>query len=162
MRALGLAVDMPQRNRPALRAVLLEDPHPAGKRPTLADISVVVTFEVPTADEDRATQMKGFAETVSARIRTLAPDIVVVRRADRPQRASNQDGPRIRLMATGAVAAAARLQIPRTTIRTGQECGAAYGHNKEKVDADAASLVGDGTLKEAAAAALAGLIADRG
>src|SRR3954465_11776413 len=60
MRALGLAVDMPQRNRPAMRAVLLEDPHPAGRRPTLADISVVVTFEVPTADEDRATQLKGF------------------------------------------------------------------------------------------------------
>jgi hypothetical protein len=161
MRALGLVVDMPKKNRPALRAVVLEDPHAAGTTPSLGDIKVVDTFEVPTADVERATQMKDFAETVSARIRTLAPDIVVVRRADRPKQASNQEGPRIRLMGTGAVAAAARLQVPKTSIRTGQECGAAYGHNKEKVDADAETLVGDGTLKEAAAAALAGLIADR-
>jgi hypothetical protein len=160
MLAMGLAIDMPVRNRPALRAVLLSDPHPADTTPSLAEITVVTTFEVPTADEDRATQLKDLAETTSARIRSLEPDIVVVRMADRPPHASNKEGPRIRLMATGAVAAAARLLIPRTSIRDGGECGEAYGANKSKVDADASTLV-DGRLKEAAAAALAGLVADR-
>jgi hypothetical protein len=160
MLAMGLAIDMPARNRPALRAVLLRDPHPPGTTPSLAEVTVVETFEVPTADEDRAKQLKDLAETASARIRTLAPDIVVIRRADWSRLSSNQEGPRIRLMATGAVAAAARLLIPRTTIRDGRECGVAYGANKEKVDEDASPLVIP-RLREAAAAALAGLIADR-
>jgi hypothetical protein len=105
--------------------------------------------------------LKELAETVSARIRTLGPDIVVVRRADTPPRASNGEGPRVRLLATGAVAAAARMLVPRTVIRDGKECGAAYGANKAAVDADAATLI-SGKLAEAAAAALSGLIADRG
>jgi len=155
-----MAVDMPARNRPALRAVLLRDPHPAGTTPSLADVTIVEIFEVPTADEDRAKQLKDLAETVSARIRTLNPDIVVIRRADLPPRSSNKEGPRIRLMATGAVAAAARILVPQTVIRDGKECGAAYGANKQKVDADASTLVND-RLRDAAAAALAGLIADR-
>src|SRR5690242_3155256 len=74
MRALGLVVDMPRPNRPALRAVLLEDSLPANTTPTLTDIQVVTTFEVPTDDDERATQLKDLAETASARIRTLQPD----------------------------------------------------------------------------------------
>jgi len=159
--ALGIAIDMPARNRPALRAVLLQDPQPADTPPSLADVTLVESFEVPTADEDRAKQLKDLAETVSARIRTLKPDIVVIRRADVPPRSSNKEGPRIRLMATGAVAAAARILVARTVIRDGKECGTAYGANKEKVDADASTLVNE-RLREAAAAALAGLVADRG
>ena len=160
MLALGLTIDMAATNRPALRAVLLGDPHPASITPSLADLTVVTTFELPTVDEDRAKQLKDLAETVSARIRTLNPDIVVVRRADRPPRPSNKEGPRIRLMATGAIAAAARSLVPRTSIRDGSQCGRAYGANKAKVDADASTLVEE-RLQEAAAAALAGLISDR-
>ncbi len=158
--AMGLAIDMPARNRPALRAVLLSDPHPPGTTPLLADVTVVETFELPTADDDRATQLRDLAETASARIRTLSPDMVVIRRADWSNRTGKQEGPRIRLMATGAVAAAARLLVVRTTIRDGKECGEAYGANKETVNADASTLVNN-RLREAAAAALAGLIADR-
>jgi hypothetical protein len=157
---MGLAIDMPAKNRPALRAVLLSDPHPPGTRPSLADVTLVETFEVPTVEEDRATQLRDLAETASARIRTLSPDIVVVRRADWSKWSGSQEGPKIRLMATGAVAAAARLLVPRTTIRDGQQCGDAYGANKETVDADAATLV-NARLREAAAAALAGIVADR-
>jgi hypothetical protein len=160
MLALGLTVDIPARNRPALRAVLLSDPHPADITLSLADVTVVTTFELPTADEDRAKQLKDLAETVSARIRTLKPAIVVVRRADWTRQASNQEGPRIRLMATGAIAAAARSLVPRTSIRDGRQCGEAYGASKPEVDADASTLVHE-RLKEAAAAALAGLVADR-
>jgi hypothetical protein len=160
MRALGLAVELPKAGRPALRAVLLEDGLPPTAVPTLADISVAETFEVPTSDDDRAVQLMDLAEAVSGRIRTLHPDLVVVRRADQPPRASNAEGPRVRLLATGAVTAAARLLVVRTTLRTGKECGAAYGGGKNSVDTDAATLVG-GTLVAAAAAALSGLVADR-
>jgi hypothetical protein len=141
---------------------LLRDPHPSATTPSLAEVAVEDTFEVPTAaSEDRATQLKDLAETASARIRTLRPEIVVIRRADWSRMPNNQDGPRIRLMATGAVAAAARLLVPQTTIRDGKECGVAYGANKEEVDKDASTLV-SARLREAAAAALSGLIADRG
>jgi hypothetical protein len=160
VRALGLTIDMPARNRPALRAVLLSDQLTAAVTPALADVTVVTTFELPTADEDRAKQLRDIAETVSARIRTLEPDIVVVRRADQSPRASNQEGPRIRLMATGAVAAAARLLVPRTSIRDGKQCGEVCGTSKASIDADASTLVPE-RLQEAAAAALSGLRANR-
>jgi hypothetical protein len=161
MRALGLAVDLPNPNRPALRAVLLEDSLGAGNAPSLADINVVDEFDIPTVDDSRATQLMDLAEAISGRIRTLKPDIIVVRRADQPPRASNTEGPRIRLLATGAVTAAARLLVVRTTLRTGKECGSAYGGKKDEVDTDARSLVTSASRVPAAAAALAGLTADR-
>ena len=160
MRALGLAVELPSPNRPSLRAVLLEDALPATSIPTLADIAVVDLFEVTTPDEGRALQLMDLAEAASGRIRSLIPDIVVVRRADMPPRPSNADGPRVRLLATGAVTAAARILVVKTTLRTGKECGAAYGAKKNDVDVDAATLV-DRKMVAAAAAALCGLVADR-
>jgi hypothetical protein len=160
MRALGLAVELPKTNRPSLRAVLLEDSLRAGDVPTLADMSLVEVFEVPTADEDRATQLADLAEALSGRIRTLKPDLVVVRRADIPPKASNTEGPRVRLLGTGAVTAAARLLVVQTSLRTGKECGAAYGGGKANVDTDAETLVAK-TYVAAAAAAMAGLVADR-
>lgn len=162
MLALGLTVDLPSRGRPALRAVLLGDNHPQSATPTLPDISLVGTFDVPTIEEDWATQLKDIAEAVTARMQTLRPDIVVVRRADQGRQASNGDGPRIRLLATGAVTAAARILVPRTTLRTGKECGSAYGGSKEDVDGAAQTLVSAARQVPAAAAAIAGLFADRG
>jgi hypothetical protein len=151
---------MPTPKRPTLRAVLLDDGLPSTSPPVLTNMVVVDSFEVPTQDHDRAEQLMDLAEAVSGRIRSLKPDIVVVRRADMPPRASNTDGPRIRLLATGAVTSAARSLVVKTTLRTGKECGAAYGGNKDGVDADAATLVAT-NLVAAAAAALCGLIADR-
>ena len=160
MRALGIAVDMSAQKRPTVRAVLLEDSLHVSERPQLADISVVTTFEVPSSSEDLATQLKELAEAVSGRVRSLEPNIVVVRRADKPPRATNQDGPRFRLMAEGAVAAAARGLVARTVVRTGQECGSAYGSRKAAVDSDGQQLA-SGKLAPAASAALSGLVADR-
>jgi len=161
MRALGLAIDLPSPNRPALRAVLLEDSLTPSDIPALSDIAVAEVFDVTTVDEDRATQLKDLAEAVSGRITTLKPDIVVVRRADRPPRPSNNEGPRVALLAVGAIAAAARIHVVRTCIRDGKDCGAAYGGGKSGVDADAATLVSPERRAKAAAAALAGLVADR-
>jgi len=109
--------------------------------PHQGSISVVATFDIPTIEESRATQLMDLAEALSGRIRTLKPDLVVVRRADQPPKANNAEGPRVRLLATGAVTAAARILVVRTTLRTGKECGAAYGGKKSDVDNDAATLV---------------------
>ncbi|TPG17164.1 hypothetical protein EAH86_10400 [Pedococcus bigeumensis] len=152
---------MPQKGRPALRAVLLEDALPVSLTPAAADITVVDSFEVPTMPGDIASQVAELSQAVTGRIQSLDPQIVVVRRADMPQRPSNADGPRWRLMATGAVAATARLLVPHTVVRTGRECGAAHGTRKEDVDAEALALVGKQSLVEAAAAALSGLVHDR-
>jgi hypothetical protein len=160
MRALGLAVELPSPNRPTLRAVVLSDANPPGSPPSLADISVEEFFEVTTAETVIEVQLRDMSEAISGRIRGLDVDLVVVRRADMPPKSSNADGPRKRLLGTGAVTAAARLLVDRTRLRNGKECGAAYGSNKEGVDADAKTLV-PAKFVSAAAAALAGLHADR-
>jgi hypothetical protein len=87
--------------------------------------------------------------------------LVVIRRADPPPRPNNKDGPRFRLLASGAVTAAARLLVTNTTVRTGKECADAYGSSKESLDTDAKTLVTKDAHVEAAAAALSGLVANR-
>ncbi|WP_284753185.1 hypothetical protein [Arthrobacter sp. efr-133-R2A-120] len=118
-------------------------------------------FEVAVTSVDLAEQLKELSVAVTGRLESLRPDIVVVRRADRPPKASNQDGPRFRLMSEGAIAAAARTLVVKTRVRTGKECGAAYGAKKADVEVDAAAFVGKRQLLPAAAAALCGLLADR-
>ncbi len=157
MRVLGLAVDIPASRRPALRAVLLEVQLPADGVPPLTGVTVATTFEVPSVKEDLATQLHELSSAVTARVQTLMPDVVVVRRADvSPRGASGRnEGPRLRLLAEGAIIAAARALVVVTHVRTGRECRLAYGARKEEVEADAATLV-PRALVPAAAAALSG------
>ena len=129
--------------------------------PTTDDVVVKDTFDVPSSDEDIATQLKELSDALRGRIRTLDPDTVVVRRADIPPRPTNQEGPRIRLMAEGAIIASARSLVEQTIVRTGKECGAAYGTTKSEVDASAAGLLATTKQIPAAAAALSGLMGDR-
>jgi hypothetical protein len=161
MLALGLTVDLPTPKRPVLRAVLLSDPYDGSQTPSLGEISTSEVFDVPAFDEDWAIFCRDFAETVSGRTRTLKPDIVVVRRADIGKTASNRDGPRIRLVATGAVTAAARILVQKTHLRTGAACGQVCGKSKPDLDAEAGTLVSKAAQVPAAAAALSGLLADR-
>ncbi|SEQ78857.1 hypothetical protein SAMN05444745_1116 [Arthrobacter sp. OV608] len=161
MRALGLCIDIPASKKPTVRAVVLQDSLPADQVPTLSDVIPADCFEVVSTSSDLAGQLKELSAAITGRIESLRPDIVVVRRADRPPKASNQDGPRFRLMSEGAVAAAARMLVGKTTIRTGKECGRAYGTSKSDVEVDAATLVAKRQLFPAAAAALCGLVADR-
>jgi hypothetical protein len=161
MRALGLCVDIPASKKPTLRAVLLEDSLSENQVPSISDVTCVDCFEVAATSGDLAGQLKELSAAITGRIESLKPDLVVVRRADRSPRASNQDGPRFRLMSEGAVAAAARMLVNKTRIRTGKECGSAYGTSKADVEVDAANLVTKRQLLPAAAAALCGLVADR-
>jgi len=128
---------------------------------TSADIRMVTEFEVSTMSDELPNQLAEVSRAVTGRIQSLEPEFVVVRRADMPPRASNADGPRVRLLMTGAVVAASRLLIDRTRLRTGRECGSAYGKDKATVDEAAGHLVSNRRLVEAAAAALSGLVADR-
>ena len=74
---------------------------------------------------------------------------------------SNLDGPRIRLVASGAVTAAAKILVPKTYSLTGKACADAYGKPKEQLDQDAARFPSKTARVSAAAAALTGLLTDR-
>ncbi|MFF2389383.1 hypothetical protein [Agromyces sp. NPDC058104] len=149
MRVLGLAVDY--NKRPTLRAVLLD------RSEADQSIHLETKFEVPASDgDDLATQLNELATAISARVSSLKPDAVILRRADRPARPSNQDGPRFRLMAEGAVVSAVRAIVQDTFVRNGKECGQAFGADKAGVDAAAAKHV-TAAMVPACAAALSGL-----
>jgi hypothetical protein len=144
MLSLGLAVDHDK--RPTLRAVLLF-------RDNQGTIVVQDKFEVPAAaDIDLASQLKDLSNAVTARTSSWKPDAVVVRRADRPAHATNTDGPRFRLMAEGAITAAAKILVDQTYVRTGKDCGASIGTSKSEIDREAASLVSSRLVPACAAA----------
>ena len=152
MRVAGLAVDVPAPNRPATRVVVIDSSDPS---------RVMASDTFSGDDVELAIQLHDAAEAVRSRLQGLQVDRVVVRRADRPPRASNLEGPRLRLLTEGAVTAAARSVIVHTTIGTGKDTGAWHGTNKSTVDAAAAAILTAAGLSdaylEAAAAALAGL-----
>ncbi|MHB1775721.1 MAG: hypothetical protein ACYCU7_07020 [Acidimicrobiales bacterium] len=122
---------------------------------------VIASDTFPGDDAELAVQLHDAAEAVKSRLQGLEVDRVVVRRADRPPRPSNQEGPRLRLLTEGAVTAAARNVVVDTRIGTGKDTGSWHGTSKATVDAAAAAVLASSGLPdsylEAAAAALAGL-----
>lgn len=162
MRVLGLTVDMPNPGRPVVRAVVLEDALEASHRPALTDVSLIDEFDLKTAESAWARIAIQYFQDVSGRVSTLAPDVVVVRRADLFTKGRLGDGPRLRLVVEGAITAAAATHVASTHLRTGEECARRCGMAKATMDADGRSLVSTRTREEAAGAALCGLIGDRG
>jgi hypothetical protein len=119
--------------------------------PTLADVALRDAFEFNTTEADWAGMCDQFAEDVSARVSSLQPDVVVVRQADFSQNGRVGDGPRLRLVVEGAIAAAAIKHIANTVLRRGKGCANVYpGKSKDKMDADGRSLVDKAALAEAA------------
>lgn len=147
-------------NRTTVAVVVLNDNALPGDPFDRSSTTVEGSFEIKADQIDRAVQLGDAAKNVSGRLRSLQPDVVVVRRADRPVRASNQEGPRLRLLMEGAITGAAHEVIANTLIRNGKDCGAAYGVPKDALDAEASTLHG-GKFKEATAAALSGLAQGR-
>lgn len=156
---MGLAVSV-NGNRATVAAVLLNDGAPPGDPFDRSNITVEDSFEIKADQMDRAVQLGDAAKNISGRLRSLQPDVVVVRRADRPLKPSNQEGPRLRLLMEGAITAAAHEVIANTRIRNGKDCGAAYQATKDLLDREA-SVVHGGKFKEATAAALSGLAEGR-
>jgi hypothetical protein len=146
-----MAVDVPSPGRPATRLVILDD---------ASGIPTVETSQSFTSDDtDLATQLHDMAEAVRSRLQGLDVGRVVVRRADRPPRPNNADGPRLRLLMEGAVVSAARSVVVDTRTGTGKDTGAWFGSNKAGVDGRAQQILTAhglaATLLEATSAALA-------
>lgn len=150
---MGVAVKMATKGVPTVRVVVVDGP--AGSA------SVVDAFDVSAPQDEFAGTLAEVSEAIASRARGLGVDRAVVRRADKSQRPSNQEGPRLRLLTEGAVAAALRAQVPATVIRDGVRAGALFGAGRDAMDAEAQALLSaaghKATFQEAGGAALAGL-----
>lgn len=150
MRSVGVAVHMASRRRPTARVVVLD-----GSWGAAAEIG---QFELTSNKDDFATVLHELASALTSHLSGLGANRVVIRRADLPPRASNAEGPRLRLLAEGALAGAARAAVRDVLILAGKELGqrSAAG-SKEALDQEAAQQAPN-SPNEAAAAALSGLI----
>src|SRR3954453_6018343 len=110
MRVAGLAVKMLTGHRPAVRFVVLDS--------SSSPATVEACEEFTSDDVDLPTQLFEISKAVGSRLKGLQGEGAVVRRADTPPRANNQDGPRLRLLAEGAAASATRAEVVDTRIGT--------------------------------------------
>ena len=150
MRCVGICVRLPRRGRPTAEAVVLdgcwEAPTPHAQ------------FELTSAKDDLPTLLHDLAAGLVSQLAGLNVDRVAIRRADQPARASNREGPRIRLLAEGALASAARSKVRDVLLRSGRDLAArSPAGTKAQLDAYATRSA-PGTPTEAAAAALSGLV----
>ena len=149
VRVIGLCVRMAKKGRPAAHAVVVEGTFDA---PVHID-----QFELSSMEHEVATQLRDLASGLRSRIAGLKPDRVVIRRADLARVASNKEGPRLRLLAEGALAAGARDEISDVVVLTGRDLGVRAAVSKGDLDTAAAHKL-PGLPPEAAAAALVGLV----
>jgi hypothetical protein len=123
--------------------------------------AIEVVADFPADDAGMPVLLHDAAEAVRSRLDGLQVDRVVVRRADRPPRASNADGPKYRLLMEGALTSAARSVVVDTRLGTGKDTGTWFRSNKAGIDAAANSMLKAASLHdrylEATSAALAGL-----
>jgi hypothetical protein len=152
MRALGIAVEMKPKDL-RLRAVLVDD---ANGQP-----AVETSFERSGLGADLASSLRDTAKAMATKVKTLAPDAVVIRRADNSPRASRLDAPKIRLLMEGAVTAAVCAECASTFVVTGAELAAWTSLDKKVLDAQGKALATTAGLAqgftEAAATASAAL-----
>lgn len=159
MRVLGLAVDVPPSKKLTVRAVLLTA-DPAALVPRAVDgIDWFEDFTTVVTESGLAAQLKEVGDAVRGRVQSLRPDRIVIRRADRPPRPNNHDGPRFRLLAEGALTVVSRTEVLDTRLQTGKDCASDFGTSKDILDECARELLAGRTVSliGAAAAALAGL-----
>ena len=140
---------MASKGRPAAHVVLLDGAWGA--------VTEGPSIELTSNKDDLATILHDLGSGLTSYLSGANADRVVVRRADQAKVASNREGPRLRLLAEGALVGAARSQVNDVLVLSGKEladrCRAA---SKADLDSAAASQA-PGSAKEAAAAALSGL-----
>lgn len=142
----GIAVEIPTRGRPTARMVTVDDSTGAP--------SIVASDEFTSDSVDVPKQLHDAAEAVRSRLVGTEVERVVIRRADRPPRPSNNEGPKLRLLMEGAVISAARSVVVRTVVGTGKDLGSWSGTNKATASASATALCSAGGLKPAFAEAV--------
>jgi hypothetical protein len=153
MRVAGIAVKIPTKGRPSIRLVVMTN----NTAPSIDQ------FEEFSSDHtDLAEQRHDAAEAIRSRLIGLDVERVVVRRADRAPVPASKEGPRIRLLAEGAVISAARSVVVDTRVGAGKELASWRGSNKADLDDEAGLLskshgLSAGTYAEAVGAGLAAL-----
>src|SRR4051812_15988128 len=100
MRSVGVCVHLPKKGRPAARAAVLDG--------AWGSASEHAGFDLTSNEQDIANILHDLASGLRSHLSGMNADRVVIRRADMPQRPNNNEGPRLRLLAEGALAAAAR------------------------------------------------------
>lgn len=149
MRSVGVCVRLTTKKRPTANVVVLEGSYAAPM--------VVETFELTSNEGPVPIQLADLHNSLRSHLAGLKPERVVIRRADHPFKPSNQEGPRLRLLAEGALVTAACAESDDVALENGKDLAARAGvKNKATLDADAASIA-SGHAKSACAAALAGL-----
>ncbi len=147
---MGIAVQMTGKGRPTARVVVVDG--------NWANPARVDGFELTSTDDGTPTQLATLAAGLRSRIKGLAPERVVVRRADLPAVASKKEGPRLRLLAEGALVASAREEVSDVLLLTGKDLAArSQAASKADMDTYAGSVLPSENV-EAAAAALVGLV----
>ncbi len=134
--------------KPRASVVIIDGPFTA---PTVIEV-----FDLTTTETDTAGQAQDLSANLRNRLRGTTPDRVLVRRADFPPRPSNKEGPRLRLIIEGAIAAAAKEIVTYTVLLTGRDAAARTSMTKDDLNGLAATLVGP-KERQAGAAALAAL-----
>jgi hypothetical protein len=153
LRVVGIAVDARDPKRPLARLALADN--------GTGSVVIVTTLELPSDSTATATQLHDAAEALRSHLKSLGPDRVVVRRADRSARARQTDGPKFRLLMEGALTSTACSVVPDTLIGTGKETAEWFGSSKEELDREAERILSAGSHPAkfglAMSAALAGL-----
>ncbi len=154
MRAVGMATRVSDKTATVSVVLLDGEAEPF----VLDEVALVEKFDVKVDEAPLADQLGELANRVDGYLRSMAPDCVVVRRADVSSQPSKKEGPRFRLLLEGSITAVAKRLVPDTHLRNGRTCAASYPAqvNKEELDNIAESLVGVKKYGEAAAAALSG------
>lgn len=140
---------MSSKKRPCASIVTLDG--------TWAAATVTDSFELTSGQDDLARQMLDLSRGLRSYLSGANAERVVVRRADQPPKASNAEGPRRRLLAEGALIAAAREEVETVIVNSGKEladCSPAT--NKAALDNHAKSTA-PREEHQAVAAALVGL-----
>ncbi len=132
MRVVGVCVHGEVEGRPTARAVALDD---FSGSPVFVE-----KFELTGDDVEFAQQLVELSKGMASSIGGMNPDRVVVRRADFLPAASRAEGTKLRLLAEGAICAAAREHIADTRIATGKVIGKWDWRDKDALEADAKAL----------------------
>jgi hypothetical protein len=147
---MGIAVHIQSKGRPAAAAVVIEG--------SWGGPILVTSFKLTSTHDDLPTLLQDLGSGLSSRLSGLSVDRVVVRRADKPTRPSNYEGPRTRLLAEGAITSSAKVAVDDVILADGKALGGRCpSASKAALEAEAARLL-PGLPLDAAAAALSGLV----
>jgi hypothetical protein len=150
MRVMGIAVHIPSKGRPAADVIVIEG--------AWGSPAVVTSFKLTSTHDDLPTLLQDLSGGLSSRLSGLAVDRVVVRRADKPTRPSNYEGPRTRLLAEGAITSTAKAVVDDVLLADGKTLGGRCpAGSKAALETEASSQL-PGEQVDAAAAALSGLV----